>query len=118
MFLAFRALGAPIQRSSNNVLYGVKCRALSLSAVYFAGSTPTPQSPVAKFKEKGGDKRSMSERLSLRGKTTVITGGGRGIGLSLAEAAAEAGSDVAILDVLEEPQIDVSSLSVQARYYR
>lgn len=56
--------------------------------------------------------------MSLRGKTTVITGGARGIGLSLVEAAAEAGSDVAVLDVLEKPQKDLSKLGIKVQYYR
>lgn len=56
--------------------------------------------------------------MSLMGKTTVITGGARGIGLALAEAAAEAGSNLAILDVLDKPQRDLSELGVKAEYYR
>tara|TARA_R110002003_G_scaffold171_3_gene13888 strand:+ start:52942 stop:53124 length:183 start_codon:yes stop_codon:yes gene_type:complete len=60
----------------------------------------------------------MSERMSLKGKTTVITGGARGIGLSLVEAIAEAGGNVAVLDVLEKPQTDLSTLGVKAQYYR
>jgi NADPH:quinone reductase-like Zn-dependent oxidoreductase len=62
--------------------------------------------------------RPMSERLSLKGKTTIITGGARGIGLSLVEAAAEAGSNVAVFDRLDEPQRDLSKLGVKAKYYR
>lgn len=64
------------------------------------------------------ERRQVSERFSLKDKTTIITGGARGIGLSLVEAAAEAGSNVAIFDRLDEPQIDVSKLGVQAKYYR
>lgn len=56
--------------------------------------------------------------MSLVGKTTVITGGARGIGLSLVEAVAEAGGDVAVLDVLEKPQNDLSNLGIKAKYYR
>ncbi|KAF2727934.1 short chain dehydrogenase [Polyplosphaeria fusca] len=54
----------------------------------------------------------------MTGKTTFITGGARGIGLSLVEAVADAGGDVAVLDVLEEPKKDLSKLGVTARYYR
>jgi NADPH-dependent 2,4-dienoyl-CoA reductase/sulfur reductase-like enzyme len=77
-------------------------------------SNPTSsiyQSPTAK-------KRTIADRMRLNGKTTVITGGARGIGLALAEAAAEAGSDVAILDVLDQPERDLLQLGVRAKYYR
>ena len=60
----------------------------------------------------------MSERFSLKDKTTIITGGARGIGMSLVEAVAEAGSNVAVFDRLDEPQLDLSKLGVEARYYR
>lgn len=59
--------------------------------------------------------------LSLHNKTTVITGGGRGIGLALATAAADAGSNVAILDVLDSPTVDpddMQSGSAKAKYYK
>lgn len=64
------------------------------------------------------DRRSLAERMSLKGRTTVITGGGRGIGLAIAEAAAEAGSNIALLDVLDKPQRDILNLGVEGRYYR
>ena len=60
----------------------------------------------------------MSERMSLKGKTTIITGGARGIGLSLVKSAAEAGSNIAIFDVLDKPQYDLSKLGVKAEYYK
>jgi sorbose reductase len=47
--------------------------------------------------------RTVQELFSLEGRTIVITGGARGIGLSLAFAIAEAGGNVAILDALEKP---------------
>lgn len=46
---------------------------------------------------------NVFDLFSLKGRTVVITGGARGIGLSMAFAVAEAGGDVAILDVLSEP---------------
>lgn len=47
------------------------------------------------------------ERLfSLRNRLTVVTGGGRGLGLCLAFAIIEAGGHVACLDVLPEAQQD------------
>ncbi|KAL5416906.1 hypothetical protein PMIN06_008527 [Paraphaeosphaeria minitans] len=56
--------------------------------------------------------------MSLEGRTTVITGGGRGIGLAIAEAAAEAGSNIAVLDVLDKPHKRISELGVKGKYYR
>jgi len=41
--------------------------------------------------------------FSLRGKTVAITGGGRGLGLTLAFAVIEAGGHAALLDLLPEP---------------
>lgn len=41
--------------------------------------------------------------FSLSNKTVAITGGGRGLGITLAAAVLEAGGNVACLDVLEEP---------------
>lgn len=41
--------------------------------------------------------------FSLEGKTIAITGGGRGLGITLALAVIEAGGNVACLDILETP---------------
>lgn len=41
--------------------------------------------------------------FGLSGKTVVITGGGRGLGITLALAVVEAGGHVACLDILPEP---------------
>ncbi|KKZ66191.1 alcohol dehydrogenase [[Emmonsia] crescens] len=42
-------------------------------------------------------------RFSLRGKVYVVTGGGRGLGLCMAEAMTEAGAEVHCLDRLRDP---------------
>jgi hypothetical protein len=41
--------------------------------------------------------------FSLKSKTVVITGGGRGLGITLAAAVLEAGGHVACLDILDTP---------------
>lgn len=46
---------------------------------------------------------SHAALFSLRQKTIAITGGGRGLGITLAAAVLEAGGSVACLDVLEAP---------------
>jgi hypothetical protein len=47
--------------------------------------------------------RTVQDLFSLKGRTIVVTGGARGIGLSFGFAIAEAGGNVAILDALPEP---------------
>jgi 2-deoxy-D-gluconate 3-dehydrogenase len=42
------------------------------------------------------ERRPVLERMSLRGKTAIVTGAGRGIGRGIARAFAEAGADLAL----------------------
>lgn len=42
------------------------------------------------------------ERMSLKGKTAVVTGGGRGLGRMYCHALAEAGADVCVADLILE----------------
>lgn len=58
-------------------------------------SQETPAAAVPTFKV-----------FSLDGKTIAITGGGRGLGITLALAVLEAGGNVACLDILEAPSPD------------
>jgi sorbose reductase len=48
-------------------------------------------------------RRTVQDLFSLSGRTIVITGGARGIGLALAFAVTEVGGNVAILDALDTP---------------
>jgi NADP-dependent 3-hydroxy acid dehydrogenase YdfG len=48
-------------------------------------------------------KAATSSLFSLVGKTVAVTGGGRGLGITLALAIVEAGGNVACLDILESP---------------
>ncbi|KAF9886551.1 hypothetical protein FE257_011323 [Aspergillus nanangensis] len=68
----------------------------------------------------GYKSQSVLELMSLKGKVTVVTGAARGIGLALARGAGELGSDIAVLDALQEPSEDLASwgLGVRVGYYR
>jgi len=64
--------------------------------------------------------------FALKGRTVVITGAGRGLGITLATAVLEAGADVVCLDVLPEPSGEEweaivklqKSTGVHATYHR
>ena len=47
--------------------------------------------------------RDVASLFSLAGTTTLITGAGRGLGITLAAAVLEADGDVACIDILNEP---------------
>jgi sorbose reductase len=53
----------------------------------------------------------ITDRLSMKGKNVLITGGGRGIGLAIAKALAQLGSNIAVLDALPEPTKEFHALS-------
>ncbi|KAK2763885.1 hypothetical protein FQN54_009503 [Arachnomyces sp. PD_36] len=64
----------------------------------------------------GGPPEKSHERFrefDLQGKVFAVTGGGRGLGLAMAEALVEAGGEVHCLDRLEEP--DQEFLTAQER---
>ncbi len=46
---------------------------------------------------------SIAELVSLRGRRAVVTGGAQGLGRAIAERLAEAGADVLVVDLNEEP---------------
>lgn len=52
--------------------------------------------------------RSLRDLMDLRGRVALITGGGGHIGASIAEALAELGAAIALLDMVEENCISVS----------
>lgn len=59
---------------------------------------------------------SHTDLFSLSKKTVAITGGGRGLGITLAAAVLEAGGHVACLDILEEPSpIEWAALQKSAK---
>jgi gluconate 5-dehydrogenase len=54
-----------------------------------------------------------SKLFSISGKTALVTGGGRGIGLALAKGLADHGADVAIVSRTEE-QLEAAAKEIQA----
>ncbi|KAI5366095.1 putative short-chain dehydrogenase/reductase SDR, NAD(P)-binding domain superfamily [Septoria linicola] len=67
-----------------------------------ADLAPPPVQPAPETKVSDANAPSPS-LFSLAGQTIAITGGGRGVGITLAIAVIEAGGHVACLDVLPEP---------------
>lgn len=64
----------------------------------------------------------ITDRLSMAGKTVLVTGGGRGIGFAICKAIAQLGGNVAVLDALPEPVPEFETLKTdygtQAFYER
>lgn len=59
--------------------------------------------PVPETEQTPAGHARTSDLFSLGGRTTVVTGGGRGVGIVLAGAVLEAGGDVVCLDLLPTP---------------
>ncbi|KAF4550374.1 Enoyl-(Acyl carrier protein) reductase-like protein 25 [Elsinoe fawcettii] len=55
----------------------------------------------------------ITQRFDLRQKSFLITGGGRGIGLACAEAIAQLGGNIAVIDRAAEPDAEFQSLGKQ-----
>lgn len=75
-------------------------------------ATPTPKATL----DRNPDKfltRTVHDLLSLKGRTIVITGGGRGLGLAFAFAVAEVGGNVAIIDLLDKPHDHFNKLQAE-----
>lgn len=67
------------------------------------GSIAIQSEQVLKRDADGFLRHNVFDLFSLEGRTVVITGGARGIGLALAFAVAEAGGNVAIIDASNNP---------------
>jgi sorbose reductase len=64
---------------------------------------------------------NILDKFRLDGKTIVITRGARGLGLNFEHALAQAGANIASIDVNEEPHGDFEMLGKyggKPRYYR
>ena len=61
-------------------------------------------------------------QFTLKGKTAVITGAARGLGLTFATALASANCNLAVLDILQEPSPSLLALrdhhNIKVEYYR
>lgn len=57
--------------------------------------------------------RTVHDLISLKGRTIVITGGGRGLGLAFGFAVAEVGGNVAIIDLLDKPHDHFNKLATE-----
>jgi len=69
---------------------------------------PQPTRPVTDMD--GYLKTPLADLFSLKGKTVIITGGARGLGLSFARACAEVGANIAAFDRLDTPHADFALL--------
>lgn len=63
----------------------------------------TTPGPVPESNQTPTAFQKTDDLFSLGGRTTVVTGGGRGLGITFASAVIEAGGDVVCLDLLPEP---------------
>jgi NAD(P)-dependent dehydrogenase (short-subunit alcohol dehydrogenase family) len=64
---------------------------------------------------------SILDRFLIKGKTIVITGGSRGLGLNFAHTLAQVGANIAVIDVNDQPSEGFSKLSNfggKYKYYR
>jgi short-subunit dehydrogenase len=67
-------------------------------------------------------RRSVQDLISLEGRTIVITGGARGLGLAFGFAVTEVGGNVAIVDATDKPhehfQILTERSDVKVKFYQ
>ena len=70
-----------------------------------ASATPTADSP---------QRRTVSQLFDLRGRTALVTGGSRGLGLQIAEALGEAGARV-LLSSRKAADLEVAVAALKAR---
>lgn len=68
-------------------------------------------------------KTALAELVSLKGRTAVVTGGARGIGLAIAKRLAEAGANIVIADIdvgdcLKQAMAELKKFNPKAMDYR
>ena len=78
-------------------LQNQQCKAYRRSGIlikYFSSSKPDRED-ISDVK--------VTDRMSMKGKSVLVTGGGRGIGFAICKAIARMGGNVAVIDALPEP---------------
>ncbi|KFY34881.1 hypothetical protein V494_06393 [Pseudogymnoascus sp. VKM F-4513 (FW-928)] len=76
-----------------------------------ASSATTSEAPAAKVQAQAGQLSSIPSPFSLTEKVIIVTGGARGIGLSMSESLIECGAIVHVLDRLPVPSPEFDSLA-------
>ncbi|KFY07751.1 hypothetical protein V492_06851 [Pseudogymnoascus sp. VKM F-4246] len=76
-----------------------------------ASSAATSEAPAAKAQAQAGQLSSILSLFSLAEKVIIVTGGARGIGLSMSESLIECGAIVHALDRLPVPSPEFDSLA-------
>ncbi|KAL2826958.1 hypothetical protein BDW59DRAFT_144451 [Aspergillus cavernicola] len=74
----------------------------------------TPSNLKERLPKGDGKNRDRFREFSLAGKVFAVTGGARGLGLSMAEALAEAGGEVYCLDRLPQPDDEFHAAEARA----
>ncbi|RAH68057.1 NAD(P)-binding protein [Aspergillus aculeatinus CBS 121060] len=74
----------------------------------------TAQTSIKQPLPKGPAQQQRFREFNLEGKVFAVTGGGRGLGLSMAEALVEAGGEVHCLDLLPTPHADFHAAQARA----
>lgn len=89
------------------------------------GDNIVPPRDVVSTIKKDGSRKFSQGLFSLEGRTIVVTGAGRGLGITLASAVLAAGGDVVCLDVLPQPSkeewtslTEAGQNSGHAQYYQ
>lgn len=66
--------------------------------------------------EATGHALALAERFGLRGKTAVVTGGGRGLGAAIAEGLAEAGVSTLVLASRRVENLEATAARIRERW--
>lgn len=82
-----------------------------LSAVRSNGFSSPRKFTATAIKSNDIRENSIADRMSMKGKTVLVTGGGRGIGFAITKAIAQMGGNVAVIDNLSEPVEEFHTLS-------